>query len=67
MATGQTHSSTLPNAAIKLLWWGNVIEAIRLVRVERNLRLKEAKDLVDAYSCSLPSLRQKLEQAQVEM
>ncbi len=27
---------------------GNVIEAIKLVRVERNVGLKDAKDLVDA-------------------
>lgn len=41
--------------------------AIKVVRQERNLGLKEAKDLVDAYIRSQPSLRQKLEQAQAEM
>jgi len=30
-----------------MLWKGNVIEAIKLVRVERSLGLKEAKDPVD--------------------
>ena len=44
-----------------------MIEAIKLVRVERNLGLKEAKDLVDAYIRSQPSLRQKMEQTQSEM
>ena len=67
MTIEQTQSSTLPNAAVEMLWRGDVIAAIKLVRVERNLGLKEAKDLVDAYIRSQPSLRQKLEQAQVEM
>ncbi|HEX7765343.1 MAG TPA: ribosomal protein L7/L12 [Nitrospira sp.] len=62
-----THSSTLPNAAVELLWRGDVIAAIKVVRVERSLGLKEAKDLVDAYIRSQLSLRQKLEQAQAEM
>ena len=52
-----TQSSTLSNAAVELLWRGNVIEAIKLVRAERNLSLKEAKDPVDAYIRSQPSLR----------
>lgn len=37
------------------------------MRVERNLGLKESKDLVDAYIRSQPSLRQNMEQAQAEM
>jgi len=44
-----------------------VIAAIKVVRVERKLGLKEAKDLVDAYIRSQPSLRQKMEQAQAEV
>lgn len=67
MTTGRTHTATLSNAAVELLWCGNVIEAIKLVRVERNLGLKEAKDLTNAYIRLQPSLRQKLEQAQAEM
>jgi len=50
-----------------MLWWGDVIAAIKVVRAERNLGLKEAKDLVDAYIRSQPSLRQKMEQAQAEI
>jgi ribosomal protein L7/L12 len=57
----------LSNAAVEMLWRGDVIAAIKVVRAERNLGLKEAKDLVDAYIRSQPSLRQKLEQAQAEM
>jgi ribosomal protein L7/L12 len=67
MTDESTQSSTLSNAAVALLWRGDVIGAIKVVRVERNLGLKEAKDLVDAYVRSQPSLRQKMEQAQAEM
>ena len=67
MTTEPTQSSTLPNAAVELLWRADVIGAIKVVRVERSLRLKEAKDMVDAYLRSQPSLRQKMEQAQAEM
>ena len=66
MTLEPTQSSSLPNAAVEMLWRGQMIEAIKHVRVERNLSLKEAKDLVDAYIRSQPSLRQKMEQAQAE-
>ena len=49
MTTEPTQSSMLPNAAVEMLWRGDVIAAIKVVRAERNLGLKEAKDLVDAY------------------
>ena len=61
MTTDPIPSSTLPNAAVEMLWRGDVIAAIKVVRVQRNLGLKEAKDLVDAYIRSQPSLRQKME------
>jgi ribosomal protein L7/L12 len=67
MTDEPTQSSTLPNAAVEILWRGQMIEAIKHVRVERKLGLKEAKDLVDAYIRSQPSLREKMEQAQAEM
>jgi ribosomal protein L7/L12 len=67
MTFDTTQSSTLSNAAVEMLWRGDVIAAIKVVRAERNLGLKEAKDLVDAYIRSQPSLRQKMEQAQTEM
>jgi ribosomal protein L7/L12 len=67
MTFDTTQSSTLSNAAVEMLWRGDVIAAIKVVRAERNLGLKEAKDLVDAYIRSQPSLRQKMEQAQPEM
>jgi hypothetical protein len=39
-----------------------VIEAIKVVRQERNTGLKEAKDLVDAYLASQPALKKKMDQ-----
>lgn len=67
MTTEPSQSSSFPDAAVEKLWRGDVIAAIKVVRVERNLGLKEAKDLVDAYIRSQPTLRQKMEQAQAEM
>jgi ribosomal protein L7/L12 len=67
MTQAPAQSSALSNAAVELLRRGDVIAAIKVVRAERNLGLKEAKDLVDAYIRSQPSLRQKMEQAQAEM
>ncbi|MDP3089924.1 MAG: hypothetical protein Q8N04_04560 [Nitrospira sp.] len=60
MTTDSTQSSSLSNAAVEMLWRGDVIAAIKVVRAERNLGLKEAKDLVGAYIRSRPSLRRKL-------
>ncbi|HEY5627682.1 MAG TPA: hypothetical protein VIR79_07030 [Nitrospira sp.] len=59
-------ASDLPRAAVDLLWRGEVIEAIKLVRLDRHIGLKEAKDAVDAYLRSQPALQRKLEQAQAE-
>ena len=47
MTERPAQSPTLPAAAVEMLWKGNVVEAIKLVRVERNFCLKDAKDLVD--------------------
>jgi len=52
----------LPKAAVDALWQGNVIEAIKVVRQEQNIGLKEAKNLVDAYIGSQPALKKKLDQ-----
>lgn len=45
---------------------GKKIEAIKLLRLERNLGLKEAKDLVDDYVRRDPLLQRSLERAQAE-
>ena len=47
----------LSSAAEAALRGGNKIEAIKIIREERGLGLKEAKDLVDAYVETDPSLK----------
>lgn len=59
-------SETLPSSAVSALWRGQIIEAIKLVRLERNIDLKEAKDQVDAYLCRQPVLKKKVEQVQAD-
>jgi ribosomal protein L7/L12 len=56
----------LSTAAISALHHGNKIEAIKIVREERNIGLKEAKDAVDAYVRSQPALQPSLAAAQSE-
>lgn len=46
---------SLSAAAISALARGNKIEAIKVVRTERGLDLKEAKDLVEEYLRTNPS------------
>lgn len=62
MAAKQRRDTDLPKVAIEALWQGNVIEAIKLVRQERNVGLTEAKDRVDTYIASQPALKKKLDQ-----
>jgi len=50
----------LPAAAITALQMGNMIEAIRIVRRETGLGLKDAKDLVDAYVARHPEVQELL-------
>jgi len=59
-------STDLPQAAVEALWKGNVIEAIKIVRLERDVELKEAKDQVDAYLKSQPSLQHRLQAVQAQ-
>jgi len=66
MTNGATQSPALPQAAIAQLEQGNTIEAIKIVRLERDLGLKESKDLVDGYLRSRPDLKRRLEAAQAE-
>ena len=62
MTNKPRRSADFPKAASEALWQGNVIEAIKVVRQDRNLGLKEAKDLVDAYIASQPALKKKMDQ-----
>ncbi len=61
MAKKLRRSSELPPAAVEALWQGNVIEAIKVVRQERNIGLKEAKDVVDLYIAAQPTLKKKID------
>jgi hypothetical protein len=54
-------SPDLPKAAVDALWQGNVIEAIKVVRQDRNIGLKESRNVVDAYIASQPALRKKMD------
>lgn len=56
----------LPVAAIAALHKGNKIEAIKIVRSERNIQLKEAKGAVEGYLRSQPALQASLAAKQVE-
>ena len=62
MANKARPASDLPKAAVDALWHGNVIEAIKVVRQERNIGLKEAKDFVYVYIASQPALKKKMDQ-----
>ena len=62
MGNKSWHSSGLPKAAVEALWHGNVIEAIKVVRHERNIGLKEAKGMIDAHIASEPALKKKMDQ-----
>ena len=57
-------SEALPAAAVSALWKGQIIEAIKVVRLERNIDLKDAEGLVDAYLRQQPMLKSKVEEIQ---
>ncbi len=66
MATEPPLPPALPPTAIATLEQGQTIEAIKIVRLERGLGLKESKDLVDAYLKTRPDLARRLQAAQTE-
>jgi hypothetical protein len=66
MGHDSPQSIDLPRAAVEALWKGNVIEAIKVVRLERDIELKESKDQVDAYVRSQPVLQRKLQAEQAQ-
>jgi len=62
MTDTDSHAGTemqLPSAAIAALQQGNKIEAIKIIRQERGIGLKEAKDAVDRYVQGDPLLQSK--------
>ncbi len=49
--------ASIPAAAAAAVAAGNMIEAIKIVRREQHIGLKEAKDAVDAYVSQHPEMR----------
>ena len=64
MADEPPPSPSLPAMAISALEQGRTIDAIKIIREERGLGLKESKDLVDVYLKSRPDLQRRLQAAQ---
>ena len=66
MTNGPPQSPAFSQTALAALEQGNTIEAIKIVRLERDLGLKESKDLVEAYLKSRPDLQRRVEAVQAE-
>lgn len=47
-------------------WERSVIEAIKLVRLEQNIGLNQAKDLIERYVMSQPALKNRIDEAQAD-
>lgn len=56
----------LPLSAISALNDGKIIEAIKIVRKENMVDLKDAKDIVDQYIKAHPDLQHQIEKYQAE-
>lgn len=48
------------------LWQGDRIEAIKLVRQEQKIGLREATDVVDTYLQSQPTLAHRIDEAHAD-
>lgn len=59
-------SGSLPLAALQALQQGRMIEAIKIVRTERNLGLKQAKEQVEQYMQQHPELFRQSRVAQTQ-
>jgi ribosomal protein L7/L12 len=60
MANKLRRGSDLSKAAVEALRRGNLIEAIKVVRQERNIGFKEAKEVVEIHIASQPALKKKM-------
>jgi Ribosomal protein L7/L12 C-terminal domain len=61
---GERPTATFPAAAEAALLKGNKIEAIKIVRKERGVDLKDAKDIVEQHVATHPGLQIQMESAQ---
>ncbi len=57
---------TLPQPAIAALWQGRIVEAIRLVRLEQNIGLNDARNVIDTYLQSQPTLKNRIDTTQAD-
>jgi hypothetical protein len=62
MSNKPRRSPDLPKTAVQALRHGNLIEAIKVVRQERNIGLTEAKGVVEAYLASQPAIKKKMDE-----
>lgn len=65
MPSKPRRSTDLPKAAVEALRHGNLIEAIKMVRQERKVGFKEAKEMVEAHIASQPTLKKKMDKVLV--
>jgi len=63
-ANMEKQNTAFPAAAEAALLQGNKIEAIKIVRKERGVDLKEAKDIVEQHVAARPGLQMQMESAQ---
>lgn len=56
----------LSQAAVTALLNGRVIVAVKLVRLEQNIGLHEAKDLIETFLRSQPALKNRIDEAEAE-
>ena len=66
MSSWQNRPPDLPKAAVEALRKGNLIEAIKVVRRDRNIGMKEAKAHVEEYIASHPALKKKMDKVLAE-
>lgn len=64
MRTRERPEGQLPPEAVAALNAGRKIEAIRIVREQQGIGLKEAKELVEGYVAVHPEIGAQLEQSQ---
>ncbi|MFZ1805268.1 MAG: hypothetical protein WAU05_15170 [Nitrospira sp.] len=48
------------------LWQGHRMEAIKLVRLERNIGLHEANDVIETYLQAQPALKNRIDETQAD-
>ena len=60
----ETQNTPFPGAAEAALLKGNKIEAIKIVRKDRGVDLKKAKDIVEQHAATHPGLQMQMESAQ---